>query len=290
MVQRERPKWLIFGATSAIGRGVRARLEAAGADCTCVTRDSRAARADDAGARWITGSLPGLSIDVACTVIASLGPLDAFATWLEHASLAGVQRVIALSSTSVHAKRDSPELAERALAATLADAEARLAARCAHAGVAWTILRPTLVYGGADDASLTRIARIARRYGAFLLPAGATGLRAPVHADDVAAAVVAAVAAPAAGNRAYDLAGGEALPYREMIARVLAALPSRPRLLIAPDFIAMPVLRLGARLAGASPQLVARMREDLVFDAGPARADFGHAPRRFVPDAAMFGA
>ena len=144
--------------------------------------------------------------------------------------------------------------------------------------------------GDGTGLGLPTCERIARRYGAFLLPAGATGLRAPVHADDVAAAVVAAVEAPAAQDRAYDLGGGEALPYREMIARVLAALPSRPRLLIAPDFIAMPVLRLGARLAGASPQLVARMREDLVFDAGPARADFGHAPRRFAPDAAMFGA
>ncbi|KAB8198542.1 nucleoside-diphosphate sugar epimerase, partial [Lysobacter maris] len=34
----------------------------------------------------------------------------------------------------------------------------------------------------------------------------------------------------------------------------------------------------------------ARMREDLVFDAGPAARDFGYAPRPFRPQAAMFRA
>src|SRR5688572_30033064 len=109
--------WLLFGATSAVGERVRARLDARRDDCTCVTLGSMPA----AGSRWIVGALPGVRVDVECQVVASLGPLDAFASWLEHASLAGVRRVVALSSTSVHAKAHSPDLAERALAATLAD-------------------------------------------------------------------------------------------------------------------------------------------------------------------------
>src|SRR5688572_10014235 len=189
MIERSAPeRWLIFGATGAVGRHVRARLEAIGAEYTCVTRG---ARPEGARGRWLVGALPAIDVDVDCSVIASLGPLDLFATWLERASLAGVQRVVALSSTSVHAKRGSPDLRERALAETLARAESAVAARCRDAGVEWTVLRPTLVYGGADDASLSRIARIARRAGFFPLPRSATGRRAPVHADDVAAAVVA---------------------------------------------------------------------------------------------------
>ena len=35
-------------------------------------------------------------------------------------------------------------------------------------------------------------------------------------------------------------------------------------------------------------EAVQRMREDLVFDAAPAHAAFGYAPRPFEPDAAMF--
>jgi len=33
---------------------------------------------------------------------------------------------------------------------------------------------------------------------------------------------------------------------------------------------------------------VVRMRDDLVFDATPARRDFGYAPRAFQPTASMF--
>ncbi|HVF34905.1 MAG TPA: hypothetical protein VND91_06245, partial [Candidatus Saccharimonadia bacterium] len=123
---RDRPKWLNFGATGAVGRRVRARLDTLDADCTCVTRGSAPA---GSRARWITGALPGIDVDANCDVVASLGPLDAFSLWLERTSLAGVRRVVALSSTSVHSKRGSRDASERSLARTLAESEARIAAR-----------------------------------------------------------------------------------------------------------------------------------------------------------------
>ncbi|PPT43957.1 nucleoside-diphosphate sugar epimerase, partial [Xanthomonas arboricola] len=42
-----------------------------------------------------------------------------------------------------------------------------------------TVLRPTLVYGAGRDRTLTQIAGLAQRTGAFVLPANATGLRQP---------------------------------------------------------------------------------------------------------------
>ena len=54
----------------------------------------------------------------------------------------------------------------------------------------------------------------------------------------------------------------------------------------------MPVFRTALWLArkagmmrGLTDDAVARMREDLVFDASPAWRDFGYAPRPFEPDA-----
>ena len=54
----------------------------------------------------------------------------------------------------------------------------------------------------------------------------------------------------------------------------------------------MPVFRTALWLArkagmmrGLTDDAVARVREDLVFDASPARRDFGYAPRLFEPDA-----
>ena len=148
------------------------------------------------------------------------------------------------------------------------------------------MLRPTLVYGDGRDRTISRIAALAQRLGWFVIPRGATGLRQPVHVDDLAAAALAACDATATHGRAYDLPGGEALPWREMIARTLAALSPRPRLLEVP----MPVFRLALGVArharngrGFGDGALARLREDLVFDPGPAQVDFGYAPRRFTP-------
>jgi hypothetical protein len=47
-------------------------------------------------------------------------------------------------------------------------------------------------------------------------------------------------------------------------------------------------MRLLGRADGLGDAVVARMRDDLVFDATPARRDFGYAPRPFQPTASMF--
>jgi hypothetical protein len=48
-------------------------------------------------------------------------------------------------------------------------------------------------------------------------------------------------------------------------------------------------LARGLRVHDAGPAVLARMREDLVFDAGDARRELGYAPRPFAPSAEMFG-
>ena len=100
----------------------------------------------------------------------------------------------------------------------LRDSEARLHAAASARGVAASVLRPTLVYGAGRDRTVSRLAAIARRLGWLPVPRGATGLRQPVHVDDLAAAAVAACDAPAASGMDYDLPGGETLAWREMVA------------------------------------------------------------------------
>jgi uncharacterized protein YbjT (DUF2867 family) len=122
------------------------------------------------------------------------------------------------------------------------------------------------------------------------LPRGASGLRQPVHVDDLAAAALGCLDRPATYGRAYALPGGETLAYRDMVARVLAALEPPATLVELP--VPLFQLMLGAaRISGRAGGLgaaVARMRADLVFDAAPAQHDFNYRPRRFQPTAAMF--
>lgn len=150
-----------------------------------------------------------------------------------------------------------------------------------------------LIYGAGRDQTLSRIARIASRAGWFVLPKGAVGLRQPVHVEDLAQAAHAAAEAPVAHGRTYALAGGETLAYRDMVARTVGSLQPPARLLEVPAPLfkaALAVARLGGRLGTASDSVLARMRQDLVFDSRPAMRDLGYAPRRFDPGPGTFGA
>ena len=277
--------FLVFGATGAVGGFLLPRLLARGDRVRAVSR--RGAPAPAPAAEWIAGDLHGdvgLGAASAVDVVVSLGPLDAFAAWFERAELVGVTRVVALSSMSADSKRDSADAAERALSERLLAGEARLVQASAARRVGWTIFRPTLIYGNGRDRSLAPIARFVRRWRVLPLPLGADGLRQPVHAADLAAAVVAALDCPASAGRTYPLGGGERLTFNAMLRRLSAEVAGPVLTLPLP----LPLLRLWARLraraatGGVTDAALRRLREPLIADNAAAARDFGYAPRAFI--------
>lgn len=279
---------LVFGASGAIGRPLLERLLATGWHVDALSRSPQPAAP---GLRWHRGGfqeLPALPDRV--DAIFSCGPLDHFARWYAASSI-GAARVVAFGSTSDATKADAADPGERELAGRLREASERLFSTARARGAGATLLRPTLIYGAGSDRNLGRIVALARRSGVFVLPGDAVGRRQPVHAEDLGHAAFAAVDARSAVGQAFALPGGETLTYREMVARTLAVLTPAPRLLTVPGPLFALALRAAhatGRLHGLPPGAVARMREDLVFDTGPARAAFGYAPRPFRPDAGMF--
>ena len=279
---------LIFGGTGQIGRPLLGLLRRDGWRIRAL---SRQLQADEPGLHWLRGDLSTLpALPTRVDLICSCGPLDAFGRWYATAAIK-TERVIAFGSTSIDTKQGSGDTRERDLAQRLREGEAAVFTHALQRGVAATVLRPTLVYGVGRDATLTRIAQLAQRWGRFPLPRGANGLRQPVHVRDLATAALSACLAPATHGRSYDLPGGETLPYREMVRRVLACLQPAPPLIELP----MPLFRTAlaaAQARGIAADLtsaaVLRMREDLVFDLAPAQRDFGYAPRPFRPEARMF--
>ena len=281
---------LVFGASGQIGEALLARLDARDWQVFAV---SRTPRPPSTNVRWLRGEFAAIDgLPGAVDVIFSTGPLDGFAQWYAR-ELVATPRVVAFGSTSLDTKQASGDAYERDIVARLQAAERLVFDTASATGASATLLRPTLVYGAGRDRTLARIAAMARRMGFFVLPRGAEGRRQPVHVDDLAAAALAVVDAPATHGQAYALPGGETLVYREMVVRTLAALDPPATLWQLP----MPVFRAVlsfARMAGAmhglSDDAVARMREDLVFDATPARNDFGYAPRAFIVDRRALGA
>lgn len=201
----------------------------------------------------------------------------------------GVRRVVALSSASRFSKANSPDPAERALAAKIVEAEARCRCWARERGVALTLLQPTMIYDGWQDRNIAVMARLIRRFGCFPLLGEAAGLRQPVHAADVAQACCAALACELGGEATYALGGGETLSYRRMVERIFIAQGRRPWLPSLPAWLfraAVMTLRPWPHCRGWSLGMAQRMAQDQVVDISDARRDLAFKPRPFVPPGA----
>lgn len=201
----------------------------------------------------------------------------------------GMRRLVAFSSTSLFTKDASDTPEEREVVEKLAHGEKSIIDFCLARDVAWTVLRPTLIYDEGHDENVSRIAGLIRKLGFFPICAPAGGLRQPVHSRDLAQAALQVIPAKATFNKAYNLTGGDSLAYREMVERVFSGLGRKPQIVALPQW----VWRAGFGLLDiARPKralkrnisMVLRMNQDLWFDAAPARQDFGYAPGPFKPD------
>lgn len=220
------------------------------------------------------------------TVVVSLLPLAVLADVLP--ALAGVDAVVALGSTSRFSKARSADDTERRHAERLAASEVTLATWSGRTGACFTVLRPTLVYDMERDRNLARMKQFVQRFRMLPLARPATGLRQPIHADDVAKAIVGAIGNPEARNRSFNIAGGEQMTYRAMAERVFAACGLTPRLVLLPILPLRLAFGAAARLGliGAvsfGGSVFQRMNEDLVFDVDEGLDVLGYAPRRFDP-------
>ena len=274
---------LVLGGSSQIGRFLLPRLRERG---EAVLALSRQPHDDQAELTWLRGHLPDAVPELPpLSAIICCGPLNGLADWLEHVNLPLAPRVVAISSMSAQSKRDAELPADRALSQLLRDAEAKLASACARHDCAWTVLRPTLVYGIGLDKSLTPLAHRAMRLRVFPLPAGG-GLRQPVHAEDLAWAMLAALDHSASAGQVLSIGGGERLPAREMFARVRRSLPRATVPLPLPAWLLHLAGRGMPRLRGP----LARLESDLIADNEPLERLLGVRPRPFEPDAACWHA
>lgn len=269
---------LVFGASSQIGRFLLPRLRARGERVLAL---SRKPHADTPGVTWLQGRLPDeVSLPEQPATVISFGPLLPLAQWLATAELSPSTRIIATSSMSAESKQASDVPAERAISQSLRDGEAALAAASERIGALWTVFRPTLIYGAGLDKSLTPIARRAMQWRVFPLPAG-HGLRQPVHADDIAAAVLAALDHPESAGRVLPLGGGERLTAGEMFARVQRSLPVTTLPVPLPAWL----LRTGRHAVRRLRGPLTRLEADLVADNSELQRLLGVSPRPFRPDA-----
>lgn len=193
-------------------------------------------------------------------------------------------RIIALSSISARTKAASGDAHERALSEQLREGEAKAFEAAAELACSLLILRCTLIYGVRGTGVVGWLASQADRFGCIPLPPAANGLRQPVHAADIATALLRLATHHRALNGIHDLGGGERLAFRAMAGRVPRA-DGRPcRVLTVPAMV-LRLLLSRANTPGAGTAALARLALDHVAQDDSVWREIGMTPRAFRPDA-----
>lgn len=266
------------GATGFTGRRVAAELVRRGHLVTALVRPPLPRAELPAEVRVVPGdmgdrgSLDALLGSAAAFVhVASLGfgQADGIVAAVD---AHGIPRSVYFSSTALYTRLSGPSKPERQ----------RAEDRVRDSSGAWTLLRPTMIYGDAGDRNLSRLIRFLARTPLVPLPGGGCSLIQPVHVEDLGRAAVDALECPKAHRREYNLPGAEANPLRDVVDYLLGLLGRRPPIL------ALPIAPMAAlagiwALLGLPPRITAeqvrRLAEDKGFSFEEARRDWGYAPR-----------
>lgn len=300
---------LVTGATGFVGSHLAEALRRHGVEVAALARaPAKAAALAPLGVRVVAGDLhdrPALERategqDVVYHVaglVAARTEADFLAAnrdgtrnVVEAAERAGVGRLVMVSSMAAAgpAARGRPLRGDEPARPVTAYGRSKLAAEqvVRASSLAWTILRPPLVYGPRDQEVL-KVFRLARLGIAPVLGDGAQELSA-VYAADLAEALIAAGTSAAAARRTYYPCHPEVFTGAAMARAVGRVMGRSPALIRVPAPIGRGVLRItevAARLAGQTTLLTADKANEFfqpawTGDPGPLATDTGwHAAR-----------
>ncbi len=187
---------------------------------------------------------------------------------------AGVRRGIFMSSTR-RFTRFVEETARQVMAGEQAVEDS---------GLEWTIIRPTMIYGGAQDRNLEPLLSTLKKWPVFPLPAGGHMLWQPVFTWDVVAALISSLECTASIGKAYTIAGPDAISYRDMLETMIEEAGLKTRLVPVPLSAARPLVSLYEKLS-RQPRVrmdqIRRMEENKDFNISSARRELGFEPISF---------
>jgi len=259
---------LLVGGTGFLGSAVAARL-ADRAPIALVRPTSDLAVLPDGMERRVGDlaeplPLQGIDTLVYCASM-GFGHVPVLVRQLEAQS--GARRAVFVSTTAIFTRLPAASRAVRL--------EAEQAVQAST--LTWTILRPTMIYGTGRDRNISRLLRFLTRWPIF--PLCGNALWQPIHIDDLADAVVAALDTPATYRTAYNLAGAEPLRFADLVRTAGRAVGRRVVLVRVPVQVAV----LAAKLSGVvTPEQIRRLAEDKAFAIADAARDFNFAPRSFA--------
>lgn len=273
----------LIGGTGFLGKRVAERMarqpDLQGSVRAMVRDPGRAARLQELGFELVQGDLTSVG-----SVRAALDGCDALAatpglklghtpTLLRAVQGSAVERGVFVSTAGIF------QSLELQIKTTVLHAEDLIR----NSDLGYTILRPTMIYGTSDDVNIHKLIAFVARFGFFPVFGSDHHLQQPVHVEDVADAVVAALVSPAAVNRSYDLSGAAPLPFHQMLDTVGRVLGRSVRRLSVP----LPVALTAARAFSLTPVRpftvgqIMRNNEDKSLPHDVAARDLGFSPMDF---------
>lgn len=282
-------RFLVTGANGHLGRRLLARLAGKAVPARALVRSERAAQ--------VLRSLP--FSDAFEIVVTDYGDREALA-----AAASGCSRIVHLVGILKETRATRYEDAHERTAEALADAASRtgarrivalsiLGARPDHANrclaskgraeqillrgeVPAVVLQVPMVLGPGEIAAAALRGKALAPFVA-LVRGGAT-LEQPIDAEDVVSAILAAAERPGLERQVIALAGPEALPHRELLARAAALHGRRPRVLPVPAAALHLVAGLLERFLAEPPltrAMLGVLEQDDHIDPAPACAQLG---------------
>ena len=196
---------------------------------------------------------------------------------LAAASAARVDRFIHMSQNGANAGSPHAFLRSKGVA----EAAVR------ESGVAYTVLRPSVIFGPEDEFVnvLARLVKLTPLI--FPLPDGGRAQFQPIAVRDVAAAVRVSLERLGTRGSVYSLGGPVPLTLREMTERILAAMGARRAIVGIPAKALRPVLSVTSRLLPnppVTPELLDLLALDNTVPDNALAQVFGISPTPFAPE------
>lgn len=186
----------------------------------------------------------------------------------------GVRRAIFMSSTRRYTKYPC-ETSRQVI-------ESEEAIR--RGGLDYTILRPSMIYGGAQDNNMTKLVDQITRHKIFPLFGDGSNLIQPVFVWDLVDALLFCAAHSETAGKEYILAGPEPMTYRRAVEIIAAALGRKVIFIPVPlplCLLAAGIYEKISKKPRVTAEQVRRFGEDKAFDISAARREIGFSPRSF---------
>jgi nucleoside-diphosphate-sugar epimerase len=262
---------VIFGASSDIGRRATARLLDGGARVRAVARDPSTLDPRAERVRGDLSDLPTIGADVSQVVSCAHAR---FTDQLLEKLPKTVRQIVLTGSAWRYSRVPNPR----------ADEVRRAEAAFLSSGRDGVMLHPTMIYGGTQERNLQRLVSLIRRSPVLPVPGGGRHLVQPIHVDDVAGSIVAALRQTWSGPNVIPIAGPVPMPWREMARACARATNRRPFFLPLPIGPLIRFLSLTEAAGLTLPvraDMLKRFQEDVRISISEMHSRLGVIPRPF---------